>query len=67
MQKILKDCFDFTGFLRACKRGHSDIVKILMENASIVSAIDKNVVTDFYLACERGCSDVVNIFLQNFK
>ena len=59
-----------TGFHYACQRGHSDVVKIIMENAAALS-IDLNTkCTDykcmgFHYACDRGHSDVFKIFLDN--
>ena len=59
-----------TGFHYACQRGHSDVVKIFMENAAALS-IDLNTKctdynsTGFHRACGRGHSDVIKIFLEN--
>ena len=59
-----------TGFHYACERGHSGVVKIIMENAAALS-IDLNAKctdyssTGFHRACGRGHSDVIKIFLEN--
>ena len=58
-----------TGFQLACQKGHSDVVKLLMENA-VAFCIDLNVKdnsgkTAFRWACVFGHSDVVKIIMKN--
>ena len=58
-----------TAFHLACQKGHSDVVKLLMENA-VAFCIDLNVKDDFgktafRWACFFGDSDVVKIIMKN--
>ena len=63
----------YTAFNWACTRGHSDIVKILMENAVALSielnSENSDGLTAFNLACHfeqvKGHSDVIRIFMEN--
>ena len=52
-----------TALCYACFKGHADIVKILMKNASHLSIDDDW--TGFHWACEKGHSDVVKILMEN--
>ena len=58
-----------TAFLIACQNGHSDVVKIFMENAAALSinlnAKSNNGVTAFHIACHWGYSDIVEVFVKN--
>ena len=53
----------------ACQRGHSNVVKIFMENATALSIdlnkIDNDGLTAFHVACIKGSLDVVKIFIEN--
>ena len=55
-------------FCWACERGHSDVVKMFMANALILS-IDLNSkssgITAFQAACFMGHSEVIKIFKEN--
>ena len=58
-----------TAFHLACQKGHSDVVKLLMENA-VAFCIDLNVKdnsgkTAFLWACLFGHSDVVKTIMKN--
>ena len=58
------------GFHYACQRGHSDVVKIFMENAAALSIDLTKKCTDysttgFHRACAKGHTDVIKIFLEN--
>ena len=63
------DIYGKTGFHWTCSQGHTDIIKILMENAVVLgidlNAKTKNGNTAFLLACHNGRSDVVKIFIEN--
>ena len=58
-----------TGLGLACENGHSEVVNILMENATdlriSVNEKDNYERTAVYLACMQGHSDVVKNFIQN--
>ena len=56
-------------YLQACDKGHSNVVKILIENSSALS-IDLNTKdadnwTGFIRACDMGHSNVVKILMEN--
>ena len=66
-----KKCTDYksTGFHRACERGHSDVIKIFLENEFSLN-LDLNSKTCFDLmgfhhACRRGHMGVVKILTEN--
>ena len=52
-----------TALCYACFKGHADVVKILMKNASYLSIDDGW--KGFYWACQEGHSDVVKILIEN--
>ena len=52
-----------TALCYACFKGHADVVKILMKNASYLSIDDAW--KGFYWACQEGHSDVVKILIEN--
>ena len=58
-----------TGLGLACENGHSEVVNILMDNATdlriSVNEKDNYERTAVYLACMQGHSDVVKNFIQN--
>ena len=58
-----------TGLGLACENGHSEVVSILMENATdlriSVNEKDNYERTAVYLACMQGHSGVVKNFIQN--
>ena len=61
--------YDSTGFHMACERGHSYVIKTILENAHSLN-LDLNVkdcfsLTGFHHACKNGHSDVVQIFMEN--
>ena len=61
-----------TGFLYACERGHSDVVTLFMENASILN-LNLNAKsygnhnTGFHWACLSGHKNIVDLMLNNSK
>ena len=59
-----------TAFSWACKEGHADVVKLLMENASTTMSIDLNAKsksgnTGFHWACYYGQTSTVELLLNN--
>ena len=64
-----KDTGGFTAFHYACQNGHSDVVKIFMENAATLSidlnAKDSHGSPAFHQACREGHTDLVKIFMEN--
>ena len=64
-----KSYYGCTGFNLACQKGHSDVVKLLMENAVAfcidLKAKDHSGKTAFLWACLFGNADVVKIIMEN--
>lgn len=49
----------------ASEAGHTDVVRILLENRGHVNAVDQmNGETPLHLACEAGFGDIVQLLLE---
>ena len=49
--------------MRACRRGHIDIVTLLLLHGADVNAIDKNLMTPLMYACQNENIDIVDLLL----
>ena len=55
-----------TAFIWNCILGHSNLVKLFMENSGInLNTKDNNGRTGFHWACNQGHSGIVKIFMEN--
>ncbi|CAM9291491.1 unnamed protein product, partial [Heterosigma akashiwo] len=52
-----------TQLLEACSRGHSQIVKQLLEKGAVIEARDQDQYTSLHLASEEGFEPVVQLLL----
>ncbi|CAC5410652.1 unnamed protein product [Mytilus coruscus] len=59
-----RDTVGQTALHAACKKGHTETVKALMEFGSDVNKKDKNGRTPLYLACEYGCYDTAKLIID---
>ncbi|XP_063405875.1 serine/threonine-protein phosphatase 6 regulatory ankyrin repeat subunit A-like [Mytilus trossulus] len=59
-----RDTFGLTALHSACKNGHTEIVKAILEFDSNVNEKDENGSTPLFLACLHGCYDTVKFLLD---
>ena len=64
-----KDKIGMTGFMWACKEGHKDVVKLLLDHSERIdlNARDNRGWTAFMQACYNGHKDVVQLLLEHSK
>ena len=63
----VKDNFGWTPFMWACKNGHKDVVKLLLDNSERIDLNARNNfgTTAYMQAWYNGHKDVVKLLLEN--
>ena len=63
-----RDCFGLTAFMLACKKGNTDIVKLLLDRSDRnieLNTRDRFGSTAFMRACKKGNTDIVKLLLDH--
>ena len=62
---LINITYEATAFMLACNRGHTDIVKILMEQSLELHNQDLNGLTGLMEACWKGQKEVVQLIIEH--